>query len=239
MKLSLLAFIILNCLSIIKNVDNCTAFYCINSCGSSSNQKGYKLILANNRDEDIYRLTIPAAKWMQPTFKNTSTVFGPLDFEDGRPPNYYSTWIGVNEYGRVANLLFFVKGNNRPIKYELPRGKIASDYLFQRQLNTKDYLNELDQDKFNYLGFNYVILQKSPKTNNYSLYYVNNNDTKPFRQMNPDEKNMFQFGLSNSDPDRPFQKVVAGEIEFANIIKDYSKGLSTKDGLVKVSILNI
>ena len=40
-------------------INACTSFYCINSCGSSNNNRksGYKLILANNRDEDIFRPT--------------------------------------------------------------------------------------------------------------------------------------------------------------------------------------
>ena len=49
-------------LFLIKSTNGCTSFYCINSCGKNLNYKnvGYKLILANNRDEDIYRPTLPA-----------------------------------------------------------------------------------------------------------------------------------------------------------------------------------
>ena len=39
----------------IGSIETCSSFYCLNSCGSSKNSKGYKLILANNRDENIYR----------------------------------------------------------------------------------------------------------------------------------------------------------------------------------------
>ena len=39
----------------IRDLKACSSFYCINSCGSSKTNKGYKLILANNRDENIYR----------------------------------------------------------------------------------------------------------------------------------------------------------------------------------------
>ena len=42
----------------IRDLKACSSFYCINSCGSSKNNKGYKLILANNRDENIYRYKI-------------------------------------------------------------------------------------------------------------------------------------------------------------------------------------
>lgn len=102
------------CLLGLGQVEPCTSFYCINSCGASKtdqSKKGYKMILANNRDEDIYRLTIPASVWppKNPKFKSQDTlncdqsqydppfnlcVYGALDFAKDKPPNYYSTWLG-------------------------------------------------------------------------------------------------------------------------------------------------
>lgn len=88
----------------------CTSFYCLNSCGD------YKLIVANNRDEDIYRLTVPADVWpakiggekknnvklssdyiycdQRGTPPYDLCVFGPLDHAKGVPPKRYSTWLG-------------------------------------------------------------------------------------------------------------------------------------------------
>ena len=54
----------------------CTSFYCINSCGD------YKLILANNRDEDIFRLTKDADLWPKNESTN-SNVYGALDLKNG------------------------------------------------------------------------------------------------------------------------------------------------------------
>ena len=99
-------------------VESCTSFYCINSCGGSleKKQRGFKLILANNRDEDIYRPTVPAGVWPAKTLNPRSyfsienkfvcdqskagapfnlCVYGALDQANGIAPNYYSTWLGI------------------------------------------------------------------------------------------------------------------------------------------------
>jgi hypothetical protein len=96
------------------NVDACSSFYCLNGCG------GYKLILANNRDEDIYRPTLPADVWpseqsatavnYKKTIDNLKLiecdqsksselsynlcVYGALDTKRDSPPRLYSTWLG-------------------------------------------------------------------------------------------------------------------------------------------------
>lgn len=95
-------------------IESCISFYCINSCGSSNTntaRKGFKLISAINRDENIYRKTLPASVWPSkntkiPNNKNLNCdqsklnpphnlcVYGALDVERGYPPDYYSTWLG-------------------------------------------------------------------------------------------------------------------------------------------------
>jgi hypothetical protein len=102
--------------------ETCTAFYCLNSCGSSRENKGLKLIVAVNRDEQVDRRTIPADVWpakngqqivtssyeklltggrkvvncdqskLQPPYN--LCVYGPLDLQNDVPPRYYSTWLG-------------------------------------------------------------------------------------------------------------------------------------------------
>ena len=94
--------------------ESCTSFYCINSCGKSNRHRGFKLILANNRDEDITRPTIDAKTW-PPKINNEKftsfdlsncdqsklkepfnlCVYGALDEANGVAPNYYSTWLGM------------------------------------------------------------------------------------------------------------------------------------------------
>lgn len=103
--------------------DACTAFYCVNSCGSPapsvSPDQGFKLILAVNRDEAVDRPTISAGIWppktvdpprlMSPASNKAMVecdqskqeapfnlcVYGPLDVATKLPPELYSTWIGI------------------------------------------------------------------------------------------------------------------------------------------------
>ena len=101
-------------------VESCTSFYCINSCGKSNTHRGFKLILANNRDEDITRPTIDAKAWPPKIQNSKSTsfpieqklecdqskldapfnlcVYGALDEANGVAPNYYSTWLGLQVF---------------------------------------------------------------------------------------------------------------------------------------------
>ncbi len=112
------------------------------------------------------------------------------------------------------------------------RGTIVSDYLVNGELDPNVFLENLTIDRFEYGLFNYVQLVMSNQTGNYSLFYVNNNDTKNYQKMNNDTDSQFIFSLSNSDPLRPFQKVVNGEIIFKEIIKNYSSN-SNKTYLIE------
>ena len=136
------------------------------------------------------------------------------------PPFYYSTWLGINDRGNAANLLFFMGPNtNRPKN----RGTIVSEYVLNNDLDPEVYLEKLSDERSQYGLFNYVQLVMSPQTGLYSLYYVNNNDTNAsYTKMNNDAESQFIFSLSNSDPERPFQKVVNGEIIFKEILETYT-----------------
>lgn len=229
-------YIILLILQIGYQTECCTSFYCINSCGSSIINKGYKLILANNRDEEIYRSTQKADLWPNKNglaecdSKNNHCVYGALDLKNGAPPNYYSTWLGINNLGNIGNLLFFMKTGpsvNKPKN----RGIIVSNYLL-KNINPEDYLQELTDEKSLYGPYNYVQLVMSNITGEYSLYYVNNNDTNQYKKMNQNDMNPFIFGLSNSDPNRPFQKVVKGQEIFEEIITSYGSN-TNKEYLIE------
>ena len=89
--------------------------------------------------------------------------------------------------------------------------------------NAESYMEYLTEHKMDFKPFNFVQLEMSRKTGAYNMYYINNNDTKPYSKLNPDDKNSFIFGVSNSDPDRPFQKVINGKLQFENIINDFAK----------------
>lgn len=230
-------------LSLILTSQCCTSFYCINSCGTQSNsRKGYKLILANNRDEDIYRQTGPADVWLPKVPKASShayrikdneiicdqsshappfnlCVFGPIDLEIDVPPNLYSTWIGMNERGSVGNLLFFLDGTKTTDV--IPRG--YTNYVQTSEWESPEQaMQDLTDKKHLYLAFNYVQLEMSKKDGSYSLYYVNNNDTKSYAKMNDNTTSSYYFSVSNSNLERPFAKTVAGKQVFKSIIDNYA-----------------
>ena len=252
-------------LTLVKISFACSSFYCINSCGTAKSvqKAGFKLILANNRwalktflkidinwfnyydfrDEDIYRLTLPANVWpsinsqvynSKKTITNTLDcdqsqqeppfnlcVYGALDIKNDKPPNYYSTWLGINERGSIGNLLFFMNNLNK--KQAKPRGAIVSSYLQNSSwLSIESFLHELSGKKMLYNPFNYVALEMDRETGDYSLFYLNNNNSKSFQKMNRNSER-FIFGLSNSDPKRPFKKIVYGKQNFKQIIDVYGE----------------
>lgn len=239
----------------IRDLNACSSFYCINSCGSSKSNKGYKLILANNRDENIYRYTISADVW--PPRKNDKTtksfqsfnecyqtihqppfdlcVFGALDVAREGPPSYYSTWLAINERGNVGNLLFYMNDTAGSVKYG--RGIIAPIGLQNSSWNNSEtYLQYIFDIKSDFGPFNYVYLDMSEKTGLYSIYYLNNIHSKFVQKLNKNDKDRFIFSLSNSDLERPFKKVLEGRKIFENMIDQYSID-GNKERLIE-SIMN-
>lgn len=214
-------------------VNGCVSFYCINSCGSSpSTNNGYKLILANNRDEDINRPTKPADKWpFADEFPAKNTVYGALDVLRGHAPEVYSTWLGMNDFGNVANLLFYRETNVSRRNLTLDnrgRGIIVPNYVHRNAMDYEatNYLDDFEKIKFNYKGTNLVLLEMSKHTGNYSIYYMNNTSAEPYRKLNPDDNSRFVFAVSNSEPEKPFRKVVEGKIMFEKFIDEYSRSLN-------------
>lgn len=150
--LSLAILIIMVCLH---TSDSCTAFYCLNSCGSrnsglSSPKQGFKLVVAVNRDEAVDRPTLSASVW--PSKKNGGgislkwlrngfvecdqskmeppynlCVYGPLDVAGKPPPEYYSTWLGI--FCLLKRVLFKL--------FKLIKKKIISQIF----INLLSYLN--------------------------------------------------------------------------------------------------
>lgn len=83
-------------------------------------------------------------------------------------------------------------------------------------------MQDLTNKKHLYLAFNYVQLEMSKEDGSYSLYYVNNNDTKPYAKMNDNSTSSYYFSVSNSNLERPFAKTVAGKQVFKGIIDSYA-----------------
>ena len=139
----------------------------------------------------------------------------------GSAPDYYSTWLGINERGSLGNLLFFMSQGPYPTDTK-PRGIIVGDYLQDSSWpSVETFMQKLSNEKHLYKPFNYVQVEMSNITGEYSLYYVNNNSTSTYEKMNKNSRR-FIFSISNSDPERPFKKVVNGEKVFIDIIDRYS-----------------
>ena len=120
-----------------------------------------------------------------------------------------------------------------------PRGVVVGNYIQNSSWpSVESYMEYLTEHKFDYKPFNYVQLEMSEATGRYSLYYVNNNDTKSYEKMNKDDLNPFIFGLSNSDPGRPFQKVVNGQTQFEQIISEYALD-SDKNKLIDSMVMDL
>ena len=118
-----------------------------------------------------------------------------------------------------------------------PRGVMVGNFIQNSSWpNGEAYMEHLTEHKMDFKPFNYVQLEMSKTTGAYNMYYINNNDTKPYSKLNLDDEKTFMFGISNSDPERPFQKVVNGKILFENIIHEFEKN-SDKQKLVD-SMLN-
>ncbi|RNA36406.1 transport and Golgi organization 2-like protein, partial [Brachionus plicatilis] len=236
MKIIYLYFVFIK----LKSFEFCTSFYCINSCGLSKDgsNKGFKLILANNRDEDIYRPTLPASAWLskflkaghdsyKPCDKNHKSedlcVYGALDVKNAAPPEYYSTWLAINERGSVGNLLFYMQPSSH-IQERQKRGIIVGSYLRNSSWNdVEEFLQYLSNVKSDFKPFNYVQLEMSKTSGKYSIYYLNNNNSKIYTKLNQDESSRFIFALSNSNASEPFNKVKEGKVDFEKAIDKYSQ----------------
>ena len=202
----------------------------MNKCGggSSNTNLGYKLILANNRDEVTQRLTREANFWPPQRFDTSKYemnedddddeyfVYGPLDLEQGFPPQVYSSWLGINSYGNTANLLFYMTNESKIERKS--RGGIVASYMLTNsyEYETESFLEDLQSSKHHYKDFNLILLEMSKTNGTYSMFYINNkNDdttlSSRYEKLNKDENESFLFSLSNSNPNESFRKVSAGK----------------------------
>ena len=213
-------FIILNIFFIVQQAlfaESCISFICINSCGASSQDTGYKLILLNNRDEIIHRLTKSASYWST----DENIVYGPLDVEVNE--NGFSTWIGINEFGSIGNLLIYMYNssydNNRVYS---SRGIIVGNYL-KGNHKTKRFLSDLDAKKFEYKGFNLLLLEISEKTGNYDAYYYNNEIKYDSYKdsINANDNVQRIFSISNNNFHEKFMKEIEGVKVFESVLNEY------------------
>jgi uncharacterized protein with NRDE domain len=232
-------FIILNFLFIIRLalfVESCISFICINSCGLSSLDKGYKLILLNNRDEVIDRLTKSAAYWSN---HSETKVYGPLD---AAVKDEFGTWIGINEFGMIGNLLIYMYNSSYDNnKVYSSRGNIVGEYL-KRNHKTKRFLSDLEIRKSNYKGFNLMLFEMSEKTGNYKAYYYNNEIKNDFynNSININDNTQRRvFSISNNNFNEKFMKEIEGVKVLEQLLYEYGNKTLSKQVFINKLFNNI
>ena len=146
----------------------------------------YKLIIGANRDEFYNRPATKAHFW-----KNYSDILAGQDLVAK------GTWMGVSRNGKLSLIT-----NYRDIKNIKPnapsRGHLVSDYL-KKDVNPKDYLEQLDSIGHVYNGFNLIL------GNQDDLWYYSNQKRKIYRL------GTGLYGLSNALLDTSWPKVDNGK----------------------------
>ena len=106
-----------------------------------------------NRDEYHDRPTLEMHWW-----SNKSILAGKDQMAGG-------TWLGVNKEGRFGAITNLKEETNT--KYSVSRGSLVTGFL-ESQLSPKAYLEELEQEKNKYAGFNLIVGDKD------GLFYLCN-----------------------------------------------------------------
>lgn len=175
-----------------------------------------KVIIANNRDEDVFRPTNDADYWPD----DLSYIYGGRDLV-----RKYSTWLSMNtKNGRIGNLLFLAGQNGQGSV--MPSGSLVAFYLHSNysSMTTTNYINEFYKNGSKYRGINLLLIDYM-ENGYWKLYYTNNNETDEFNTI----LQSFVSGtivISNNLFARPFQKVLFGEKMFNNILERYEDKLN-------------
>ncbi|XP_063388848.1 transport and Golgi organization protein 2 isoform X1 [Cydia fagiglandana] len=171
-------------------------------CGDNDTQSDYQLIVAENRDEYYDRSALNMSLW-----KDSNVVAG----RDLGAPDGDGTWLAVSPQRRKLGVLLNVPYNNRADAKS--RGRLVTDYV-QCDLSIEEYIKTKED---------YV-----KETNQFVLVtYEFGNNTKVNTYTN--STNQLQtwentcLGFSNSLPDKPLTKAVAGRRALSDICSRLNK----------------
>ena len=206
------------------------SFGCFTVVHLNDNPCSYiRVIIANNRDENVLRPTDDAAYWPD----DLSYIYGGRDIVRN-----YSTWLSMNtRTGRIANLLFLA--GQRANGSARPSGPLVAMYLHSNytSMKTTTYMNKFYTDGTKYNGIHLLLLDYL-ENGYWKLYYSNNNET--------DESNTIlqslvsgTFIVSNNLLARPFQKVLFGAKMFGDVLERH-KGILNDDidGIINSQHIN-
>ncbi|KAL5016960.1 hypothetical protein ScPMuIL_006549 [Solemya velum] len=170
---------------------------------------GYKLILANNRDEGWDRPTKPMAFW-----DSKPDCISSLDMQAGREGG---TWLAVSKKGRVGSLLSILAYVDPTKK---GRGFLARDFITSDK-DMNSYLKDIAARAEEYNNFNLVLADLESNT----IGYVNSKTKTP--EILPPGS----YVISNSPMATPWQKAINNRAKFSDLVKNYGVK-SEKNNLV-------
>ncbi|KAE9414409.1 hypothetical protein Angca_006798, partial [Angiostrongylus cantonensis] len=177
----------------------------------------YKLIILNNRDENLDRPTLEL-DWRD-------GVLSGIDLQDAAR----GTWFGMNKSGRIGILLSITQSAEMRKKNCPSRGAITNDFLKQSR-PCNEFFNELAEKASEYNGFQFLGLERDG-CESYRMYSLCS------MLVDPIEPRMWPPGTyvwSNSPPEKPFRKVTEGKKLFEKFVASLDDGLEVQEIIEKL-----
>ncbi|KAL4223792.1 Transport and Golgi organization protein 2 [Mactra antiquata] len=187
----------------------CLLFLYVND---DPDENGYRLVLANNRDEFWDRPTDPV------DFRDDYTWVGGADLVPGRENG---TWLGISTDGKIAVLLNIFGLHRHAVK---GRGSLVRDFLTQ-DISAEEYTQKISESARQYKPFHLFTVDLRDDCHVHSASFFD--DTKT-RTSPPG-----CYGADNgTDIDNPWEKRQEGEKKFSNIVNKYGS-IDQRDQLVE------
>ncbi|MFH4976257.1 hypothetical protein AB6A40_002966 [Gnathostoma spinigerum] len=164
----------------------------------------YKLIILNNRDENLDRATSVAA-WED----------GILAGRDEKDEKVRGSWLAMDETGRIANILSITIPPNEVKKNAKSRGAITIDFL-RRTQPPQQFCDSLIDIADAYNGFQVLCLQR----NENDQYQMSSLSSKLVDEMETLEWMPGVYGFGNSPAHIPFKKVKRGTELMKDIVRE-------------------
>lgn len=165
-----------------------------------SSENDYSLIIANNRDEIIYRPTKDADFW-----SDDKHCIGGIDIIGG------GTWLAASKRGKIG-ILLNVPTDNESSK--ISRGLIVKDYVTGCD-HPKKFLESCFRNELNFNGYNLVLFHR--QDNRWEGYYYCNNESNSYLKL---ESGCHVF--SNCPASKPWKKISYGKNLFKNIVRKWN-----------------
>lgn len=167
----------------------------------------YKLILLNNRDEYLGRLT-STADWED----------GILAGRDEKVKNVRGTWLGIDTTGRIGNLLTITVPMHEIKENCDSRGEIPLNYIKSGK-GPEEFCESLIDHADKYNPFHILCFQRNVYDQyefaDLAKYLVGKIE---FTRFSPGI-----YGFSNSSPYKPFKKVQRGVDKMRKIVEEIDK----------------